>query len=217
MSGCRVLVVDNDPFILSSLVNALENHKIVVAGRAGTAREALEIQRRESVDVALLDLDLGIGPNGLDLAHALRAHSPKIGLVLLSTYRDPRLMAPGMPVAPRGMGYLSKADVSDVTQITAQIQSVASSPLRLRPGTSPRADGLTASQLEVLKLVAQGLSTQAIAAERGVGSKAVEQSIARISEILGVTRDGSSNQRVRLARAYLELTGKIASEGHRSL
>jgi DNA-binding NarL/FixJ family response regulator len=213
VSGCRVLVVDNDPFILTSLVNALENSNIVVVGRAGTAREALRINSTAAADVALLDLDLGVGPTGIDLAHALRIHAPEIGLVLLSSYRDPRLLVPGMPKPPRGMAYLSKSQVNDFAQIAATVRSAAIAPFRDRPHAGPRGESLTTAQLEVLALVAKGKTTQVIADLRGVGPKAVEATISRLSEILGIPRDGSINQRVRLTRAYFELAGKIDGDG----
>ena len=54
------------------------------------------------------------------------------------------------------------------------------------------------------------MSTQAIAQGKCVGLKAVEQTISRLCQLLDVPRDSQRNQRVRLARAYLELTGKVA-------
>lgn len=209
MKDCRVLVVDNDPFTLTSLANALENNRIVVAGRAGTARDALAIAAVVEVDVALLDLDLGIGPNGIDLAHALRAHAPEIGLVLLSSYRDPRLITADLLSPPPGMAYLSKGDIDDFEKIAVRIREVAASPLRQRISAVSKLASLTDSQLKVLQLVAAGASSQTIADERGVSRKAVEQAIARLSDVLGVAKDGSINQRVRLTRAYLQLAGKI--------
>lgn len=209
MNECRVLVVDDDPFILTSLVNALENRGIVVAGRAATVREALEVQRDIEMDVALLDLDLGVGPNGIDLAHALRATAPDIGLVLLSSYRDPRLMTPGMLNSPRGMGFLSKTDVNDFTQVVVALRRAAASPMLCR-AVGPAADAsLTDGQLEVLHLVAQGLSSQAIADVRGVSLKAIEQTISRLGEILGLERRSTANRRVLLTLKYLEMAGKI--------
>jgi hypothetical protein len=53
------------------------------------------------------------------------------------------------------------------------------------------------------------LSTQAIADARNVRPKAIEQIISRLSELLEVPRDSSANQRVQLARVYLEYAGKI--------
>jgi DNA-binding NarL/FixJ family response regulator len=204
-----VLVVDNDPFTLTSMVNALEHSEIVVAGSATTAREALAVQVEVQADVALLDLDLGIGPNGIDLAHALRVHAPEIGLVLLSTFRDPRLLSPRILHPPRGMSYLSKGDIGDFSLIANQVRAAAVAPLRARPNGTLELTKLSTGQLEVLNLLAQGWSTQAIADSRGISVKAVEQRISRLSEILGVARDGSTNQRVILTLAYLELAGKI--------
>ncbi|MEI6372542.1 MAG: response regulator transcription factor [Actinomycetes bacterium] len=209
MTGVRALVVDNDPFTLASVSNALEYQRVSVVARATTAREALELQREVMPDVALLDLDLGAGPTGVDLAHGLRIRQPEIGLVLLSTYRDPRLIAPGMIAMPRGTTYLSKADVHDFSTIVVRVIAAARTPLGNRTSLPDGLPPLTEAQLEVLRLVAEGRSTQAIADERNVSVKAVEQMVKRLSEILGVPRDSSSNHYVQLARAYLELAGKL--------
>ncbi len=209
MTGVRALVVENDSFTLASLVSALEYQRVRVVGRATTAREALDLQRDTTPDVALLDLDLGIGPTGVDLAHALRIRQPEIGLVMLSTYRDPRLIAPGMVTPPRGTAYLSKADISDFSEIVAQVLLAARTPLVFRSAAPSTLPALTEGQIDVLRLVADGMSSQAIAEERQVSVKAVEQTISRLSEVLDVPRDSSTNQRVQLARAYLELAGKI--------
>ena len=209
MTGIRVLVVENDPFTLTTLVNACEYQRVSVVGRATTARDALELQRETEPDVALLDLDLGIGPTGVDLAHALRIRQPEIGIVMLSTYRDPRLFAPGMIEPPRGTVYLSKSDIGDFALIVDRILGVARMPLANRKVACGSIPALTDVQLDVLRMVSEGMSTQAIAEARQVSVKAVEQNISRLSEILDVPRDSSNNQRVQLARAYLELAGKI--------
>jgi len=209
MTGVRALVVENDSFTLASLVSALEYQRVEVVGRATTAREALELQRDTTPNVALLDLDLGVGPTGVDLAHALRIRQPEIGLVMLSTYHDPRLIAPGMVTPPRGTTYLNKADIRDFSEIVVQVLVAARTPLAFRSAVPSSLRPLTEGQIDVLRLVADGMSTQAIAEERQVSVKAVEQTISRLSEVLDVPRDSSTNQRVQLARAYLELAGKI--------
>lgn len=209
MSGTRVIVVENDPFTLTSLVNALEYQRMTVVGAVPTAREALELQRSADPEVALLDLDLGVGPNGIDLAHALRIRQPELGIVILSTYRDPRLVGPGVTAAPKGTVYLSKQDIHDFAQIIDGLAVAGSMPTARRATPESTLPQLTEVQLEVLRLIAEGLSTQAIAEQRGVSPKAVEQVISRLYEIFEVPRDGAHNQRVRLARAYLQLVGKV--------
>ena len=90
-----------------------------------------------------------------------------------------------------------------------RIQGVARTPLAERKLAGGSLPSLTDVQLDVLRMVSEGMSTQAIADARQVSTKAVEQNISRLSEILEVPRDSSNNQRVQLARAYLELAGKI--------
>lgn len=207
--GCRVLVVENDSFTLTSIVNALEYQRINVVGSVASAREALELQPRIDAQVALLDLDLGVGPTGIDLAHALRIRQPGLGIVILSTYRDPRLVGPGSTPPPRGTVYLSKQDVHDFAQVVQGILSAVDSPMVARNAPDSVLPLLTDVQLEVLRGIADGLSTQAIADQRYVTVKAVEQTISRLYEVFEVPRDGAHNQRVRLARAYLQLVGKV--------
>jgi DNA-binding NarL/FixJ family response regulator len=213
MIGYRVLVVENDPFTLATMVNALEYQRLQVVGKAASAREALAIQDSADADVALLDLDLGVGPNGIDLAHALRVRQPGLGIVMLSTYRDPRLLAPGMPTAPRGTAYLSKGDITDFSQVVTQVVRTSRAPNQHRSTPTTELPQLTENQVDILRMVAAGMSTQAIAQERGVGLKAVEQTISRLCQLLDLPRDSQRNQRVRLARAYLELTGKVSETG----
>ncbi len=209
MIGCRVLVVDDDAFALTTVCAVLQFMRFTVVGRASSAREALDIQRTISVQVALLDLDLGPGPTGIDLAHALRLAQPDIGLLLLSTYRDPRLVAPGTVAPPTGTGDLAKGDVTDIEVLRESISAVAHEPLRDRRDTTNALPELSDLQVQVLRSLAAGLSTQAIAAERGVSVSAVEQTITRLYDTFDMPRDPEHNQRVRLARAYLELAGKL--------
>jgi DNA-binding NarL/FixJ family response regulator len=210
--GIRVLVVENDPFTLTSIVNALEYQRVNVVGKVASAREALELQREMNPTVALLDLDLGVGPTGIDLAHALRIRQPDIGIVILSTYRDPRLVGPGVTAPPRGTVYLSKQDVHDFTQVIGSLQLAAETPVARRPAPTAALPSLTDVQLEVLQGISEGMSTQAIAEQRNVSVKAVEQTISRLYEVFEVPRDGAHNQRVRLARAYLHLSGKVEAQ-----
>ena len=204
------MVVDDEAFALTTLCAALQYMRIEVVGRATTAREALTLQPSADAQVALLDLDLGPGPTGIDLAHALRLHQPDIGLVLLSTYRDPRLVAPGSIAPPTGTGYLAKSDLTDLEQLREIITAVMREPQQDRRMSSDALPELSDLQLQVLRSLAEGMSTQAIAAERGVSTSAIEQTITRLYEAFDMPRDPEHNQRVRLARAYLELAGKLA-------
>jgi DNA-binding NarL/FixJ family response regulator len=209
MIGCRVLLVDNDPFTLAALTDALAYQRCDVVGAFTTAREALAQQPQLNAQVAVLDLDLGTGPTGIDLAHALRTRQPDIGIVILSSYQDPRLAVPGLPDPPLGTIYLSKQDITNIRQVLEQVLVTAHAPLRQRALGPNALPSMSDTQREVLTRIAAGMSTQAIADERGVSAKAVEQTISKLYELFNVPHDSSTNQRVRLVRAYLELSGKL--------
>lgn len=213
MNSIRVLVVDDHPFGLSTLAGALTGRGLDVRA-AGSARDAHAIALEFRPAVAVLDLDLGPGPTGIDLARALRKVLPAIGICILTSYRDPRLAGGGTPQLPPGSIYVCKADVSDVAQLVQSIDLAAHAPLTQR-ALSAMATGPTASltdmQVEVLLGVGAGLTTAEIAQQRGVSASAVEQTISRICERLDIPRKSSLNQRVQLVQALNGLRGQVAS------
>ena len=213
VASTRVLVVDDHPFALATLTAALTGRAIDVRG-AGTAREAhsLAIECRPSV--ALIDLDLGPGPTGIDLAHALRKALPAVGICILTSFRDPRLAGVGMPSLPIGALYLCKADVSDIDSIVEAVTLLEHAPLARRTPqqmASGPTVALTNTQIEVLLLVGDGVTTADIAQRRGVSTGAVEQTIARICERLEIPKNASRNQRVQLVQALHRLRGQAST------
>lgn len=208
MGRCRVVIVDNDAFTRTTLTAALASKSFEVVAAVGKASECLALADLNTVHVALLDLDLGSGPTGLDLAKALRERFPKIGIVLLTTYDDPRLVASNLPPLPRGGIHLRKRDVHDMKSVVQAVLAAATKPVASRSGPVAAGPTFTQAQSEVLRDVVQGLSNAQIAAKRGTSSSAVEKIIARLAERLGVSPD-DGNLRVILTQEYLKLTGKL--------
>ena len=95
MKNARLILVEDDPFTRATLGDALTLHGFDIRARVGTAFDAIDAQRKHDPQVALLDLDLGIGASGIDVAIALRKNNSKIGIVFLTTYKDPRLINSG--------------------------------------------------------------------------------------------------------------------------
>ena len=212
VASTRVLVVDDHPFALGTLTAALAGRGIDVRG-ASSAREALSLAIECRPSVALVDLDLGAGPTGIDLAHALRKALPAIGICILTSFRDPRLAGPGIPPLPIGCLYLCKADFSHIDNLIATISVVEHAPLARRapfPGAAGPTVKLTDTQMEVLLLVGEGATTAEIAERRGVSDSAVEQTIARICERLGIPKHDLRNQRVQLVQALHQLRGQTS-------
>ena len=92
----RVLIVDNHAFTLSTLNAALIGQGLSTLA-CDSAREALAQAPAFLPEVAVLDFDLGTGPTGIDLALRLRELFSQLGIVLLTSYRDPRLHSSGLP------------------------------------------------------------------------------------------------------------------------
>lgn len=213
MSDLRVLVVDDHPFGLSTLAGALAGRGFDVRA-AGSARDAHAAALEFRPSVAVVDLDLGPGPTGIDLARALRKALPALGICILTSYRDPRLAGAAVPDLPPGSIYVCKADVSDVAQLVQSIDLAARAPLAhrtLSAMTSGPTAALTDVQVEVLLAVGAGITTAEIAQRRGVSASAVEQTISRICERLEIPRNSSLNQRVQLVQALNRLRGQVAA------
>lgn len=200
----KVLVVDDEPIIRNLIAERLDQSGF----QAFSAADALSAKRvvlREDPDALVVDLDLGDGPSGTELITALNAINPALGFVLLTNYTP---TASELKSA-RHIEYLNKRDVSDIEIIVGALNRV------LRDGekqvlpdiTQTRLGKLTQGQLEVLRLLSRGLTNQQIAQERGVGLRAIEQTIHRIYNTLGVGTTGGNSSRVTAARIYASEMG----------
>jgi two-component system, NarL family, invasion response regulator UvrY len=209
MGLASVLLVDDDMFTRTTLSAALSAGGINVVAATDSAAGALENLLSLDPDVAIVDLDLGPGPSGIDICHALRSQKPNLGLILLTSYTDPRIHDPSNSQLPKGCRFVSKSELSDFKFLIEEIiiaRNKPFAPAKLRKVNDHK---LTDVQLEVLIGVAQGLSSAEIATNRGVSVKAIEGIIAKTHVALGINKSKSINLRVQLVRAYFELTGKM--------
>jgi DNA-binding NarL/FixJ family response regulator len=209
MGLASVLLVDDDLFTRTTLSAALSARGINVLASTDSAAGALENLLSLDPDVAIVDLDLGPGPSGIDICRALRSQKPNLGLILLTSYTDPRIHDPSNSQLPKGCRFVSKSELSDFKFLIEEIiiaRNKPFAPAKLRKVNDHK---LTDVQLEVLIGVAQGLSSAEIATNRGVSVKAIEGIIAKTHVALGINKSKSINLRVQLVRAYFELTGKM--------
>lgn len=213
----KVMVVEDNALLRTSLSDALSGDGIEVVASCATASEAVEALRRTAIDVLVTDLDLGEGPDGITLAHVVRRMNARAGIVVLTGYRDPRLVAGKLTQVPPGSEYVVKESVSSMQSlrmaIDRSIVRAARADAGLPARTSEMGIDLTDSQVETMRLVAEGLSNSEIAERRCVTVGAVEVSISRIARALGIQHDRAHNQRVLITREYYRLTG--GSPGNR--
>jgi DNA-binding NarL/FixJ family response regulator len=207
----RVLLVENDALLRQSLAAAFREPWVDVVGAVGSAQEATRIATKQPLDVLLTDLELGRGPNGIVLAHALRRRQPDLGVVVLTSYADPRLIGAKRSQLPDGAEYVLKQDVIRRAVSRAALRGAQSG-----GGDAPVGSPLTDAQIEIMRLVAEGLSNAEIARRRFNTEKSVEVSVSRILRQLGIEPDRSRNARVEITRAYFEMSGADAPDASRA-
>jgi DNA-binding NarL/FixJ family response regulator len=204
------LVVEDDAFTRMTLVTVVTSLGHEVTGQAGTVVDAMDEARTSRSDVVLLDLDLGAGPTGIDAAYGLRGLLPDVGIVLLSSYADARVMGRRARPLPPGALFVSKRDLSDVQVLEDAIRGSVQADA---PVVSPRGGvDFTDGQLELMRLVASGLSNDEIARRLWLTEPSVRRSITRLLRKLNIESSDTRNARVQLTRAYNELAGQVVRD-----
>lgn len=203
----RVLLLEDEALLRLTLASTLPDDTMSVVAHFGEAAEAVAAADETAFDVLVTDLDLsqGPGPNGIVVANVLRRSRPLLGVVLLTAYADPRLVGAKLSQVPPGTEYVRKQDVRDIETLRTAIRHAAH-----RTGDDaapPSTVALTDTQIETMRLVAQGLTNAEIARQRVVTERAVEKSLSRIVQALGHDGDVTRNPRALIVRAYYEMAG----------
>ena len=207
----RAIVVEDDGFTRMLLRGQLEQLGYDVVADAGTASAALDAAAL-APDVALLDLDLGRGPTGIDVAYGLRRQLPLIGIVMLTSYGDTRLIGEQRGL-PAGALALVKRTLEDAAILDAALRmaidpTAGAELAALLPVAM--ATQLSDGQVEILRLVAHGFSNAEIARRRHLSESAVIKAVGRLVDQLGLQSHTGDNQRVLLVQAYFRLTGTVS-------
>ena len=206
-------MLEDDALTRVALSDALRSHGFKVPISSDSAAEFIAQAARTPLDAVLLDLHVGEGPTGIDVAQHLRQKSKILGIVFLTSFEDPRLLAPGVRGLPSGARYLTKQSIGDFAQLEHEIsESIRAVNTMAELGASDYTK-LTDGQIETLRLIAEGLSNQEIARRRFVTEKTVEATISRILKSLEIDAQPGVNARVLLTKHYyrgrgVQLSGK---------
>lgn len=218
MSKVRVLVAEDEDFTRALVVTALQSLDMEVVLETALVAYALKTAAKMQIDAAVLDLNLGRGPTGLDLALGLRRISPNLGIVFLTSFSDPRLVGATSNMAPFGSIYLKKSSISDISKLKKSIERSiesaknANSKPNIPMKNLVNSSELTDVQIEIVKMVAEGYSNLEIAMSRKVTEKSIEQTLSRILKKAQIGMDSKKNRRVELALYYLRQTGVLDDE-----
>ena len=212
----KLLIVEDDKILLTMMSHALTAEGFNVLA-ANDAQSAMQYFDKARPDVVILDIDLGAGPSGIDLANKMRQISGRIAIVFCTSFKDMRFIQGDYLKYPLHTVVLKKADVVNMEKFSNAINEAVE---LIRESDESRPDqlhekyykDLTALEIELLTLIAGGHSNKQVAAEKGISLKSCENAIARLAKKLEIPATEQSNQRVLLTRKYMELSGKSSSD-----
>ena len=201
-----VLVVENDDFMRSLIADSLESAGFDVA-TASNGLDAKRLMSSVDPDAIILDIDLGNGPTGLDVAAQVTITNPEIGIVFLTDLPDPRFAREKHEVK-KNQAYLNKKLLADSVILVEAIEAVLME-TGIDDFRHDKFDGrplanLSRTQLEILKLLSEGKTNQQIADARGRSLSATESAVTRTLEELGIPKDAELNVRVVATCKYFE-------------
>ena len=208
----HILVVEDEPLLRDLLAKSIESAGFDVS-TAANAADAKRVLKNSDPDAMVVDIELGPGPNGLDLAQVAARQYPSIGIVFLTNLPDPRFTGANGKSVAKHHAYLRKSVIHSGTELIDVIEAV----LRDRVTKDYRHDlasnrplaGLSQRQIATLQLVAEGKTNAQIAAIRGTTVRAVESMLSRIFDAMGINPE-SSNPRVEAVTRFH--TSRVASQ-----
>jgi len=212
----RIVLADDSVLLREGIARLLVEAGFEVVGQAGDAPALITTVREQHPDVALIDIRMPPThtDEGLRAAEAIRAeHGNAVGILVLSQYVETtfalRLVADG----EGGMGYLLKDRLEDLDELSDAIRRVARGGSVIDPEVVAQLvgrrrvkapiDDLTEREREVLSLIAEGRSNQAICDHLFLAPKTVEAHIANIFSKLELLPAPDDHRRVLAVLAYL--------------
>ena len=205
----RVLLVEDEEFTRNMVSEMLTTSGVTVASVDSVAKAISTI---DSFDphVVLTDLDLGNGPDGADLLLKVFKERPWTGMVIMTAHASPELAINDASRIPHPTVYIVKSEIKSISNLLLAIEESIEKTGKFQQSSSPSGEKITitASQAEILHMLADGLSNASIAKERGITLRAAEALIQRTFIALGVNGDPNVNPRVVAVRLWQQ--GKVA-------
>lgn len=212
----RVVIGEDLTLLRDGLIRLLEAHDFAVVAAVDNEADLRKTLLEAQLDVAIVDVRLPptFTDEGLRAAIEARQHRPGLPILVLSQYVEQLYARELLSGTDGAVGYLLKDRVADVGAFVESVRQVAGGGTVMDPeviatllASRDRADGplarLSPREREVLALMAEGRSNQAIGGRLVISEKAVSKHTASIFTKLDLLPDEDDNRRVRAVLAYL--------------
>ena len=211
----RVALADDTVLLREGIARLLTEAGFDVVGQSDNADDLLLKVRSYAPDVAVVDIRMPPTQTdeGLRAAQEIRANHPEVGVLVLSQHVEPAYAMELLSESAEGVGYLLKDRVSDIDEFAAAVRRVAEGGSALDPTLVTQLvgrrrkhdpiDDLTPREREVLELMAEGRSNQAIGERLFITPRAVEKHITSIFGKLRLPPAPEDHRRVLAVLAFL--------------
>jgi DNA-binding NarL/FixJ family response regulator len=211
----RVIVAEDVMLTREGIVRVLRDAGVEVVAEAEDAVGLMRAVELGRPDAAIIDIRMPPShtDEGLVAARRIRTEYPDTAILVLSQYVEPSYAMRLIEDHPEAVGYLLKERVFDGSVLKDALRRIVEGECVVDPtivarlvGRRRRTDplvALTPRELEVLSLIAEGLSNTAIAARLSVTERTVEAHSSQVFAKLGLEPNPDSHRRVLAVLAFL--------------
>ena len=196
----RVMIADDAALFRSGVRRLLEDGGFDVVGEFADAAALLSAVVDDPPDVVVIDIRMPPThtTEGLDAARSLKVTHPAVGVLVLSAHVETHYAVQLLESGQTGSGYLLKERVTDVGELTDAVRRVAAGGVVIDPAVVTQLvsrrrehnplDALSERERDVLEVMAQGRSNQAIGEQLFLSPKTVEAYVRSVFQKLDLTR-----------------------------
>ena len=207
-------MADDDVLLREGLTTVLERSDFQVVGQAGDATQLLDLVREHEPELVIVDIRMPPthSTEGLDAAHTIREEFPETGILVLSAHVEIEEATELLATGDR-IGYLLKGRVLDVDEFIDSLQRIAAGGSVVDPevvqalvsarSTQAAVETLSSREVDVLRLMAEGLSNAGIAAALHLSLRTVESHIGHIMNKLDIEETTEGHRRVLAVLRFL--------------
>jgi len=184
MNKKTLIVIDDHQLVREMCLHLFSNHQTIeVIGDSGVFEEAIELVKAKRPDVVLLDINLS-NASGFDAVPLIRKYSPATKIIAVSLHNQPAYAKKMMQLGARG--YVTKNSsrqeifkaieeaCNGRTYVCSEIKNILSEQMLSTETKTPSLKDLSLREIEIIKLIREGLSSKEIATSLWISVKTVE-------------------------------------------